>query len=169
MKTANNKTTANKVTNLKNISSEQLAEMDLDEINIYTLLELLENNETLKEKLTTKKGSKEGMYKKDAKKENESDKNFRSRIRKERNTFTENILKYFQNKDDASLKKEIVSFNKFYKETYLLNDYTVASVARLNSDKVTLSKLNLMFQVVKRTKIETPKKVSKKVSKTETK
>ena len=92
------------------------------------------------------------MYKDTAKKENESDKNFRRRIRNTRNTFVENILLLFQNKNDKELKEQINSFEDFYFETYTKNDFSLESICRLNSDEATKAKIKLFFHILKMNK-----------------
>lgn len=129
---------------LENMSNLDILEIELDESTIYNLLS---NNKNLKEKLSTSKnGTKEKMYK------IEVDKNIRRKIRNERNMHIERINLAFQQKDIESTKKFVDAFDKFYKETYTLNDYSISSLGRLNSDKVTLAKLKIMLEIVKLTK-----------------
>ncbi len=138
-----------KKVNVENLTNDQLLNLDLDSVNLY---DLLNKNKDLKPKLKTSKGSKEKMYKDTAKKENESDKNFRRRIRNERNTFVENVLIFFQNKNEKELKEQINSFEKFYKETYTKNNFELASICRLNSDAATKAKIKLFFHIIKTNK-----------------
>lgn len=50
------------------------------------------------------------------------------------------------------LKNEINLFNEFYKETYLLNDYSLNSICQNNSDNETKIKTKLFLQIVKNNK-----------------
>lgn len=136
------------ITDLSKLDNETLASIDLDNINLY---ELLAKNKNL-EKLTKRKDKKESIYKLTAKKENETDKNFRSRIRKERNYHIEMVISFFEKKLTKDLQNAIKDFDKFYKETYQKNDYAIDSMARLNSDKATLAKLNIFLTIVKKVK-----------------
>lgn len=142
-----------KITDLSKLDNETLSTIDLDDINLY---DLLAKNKNL-EKLTRKKDKKESIYRRTAKKEMETDKNFRSRIRKERNYHIETVINFFEKKLSKDLDKAIKDFDKFYKETYNLNDYSIQSMARLNSDKATLAKLNIFLAIVKKVKAKEKK------------
>lgn len=126
---------------LEKMSDLDILELDFDKVNIY---DLLEKNSALKTKLTTSKGgSKDKMYKV------EVDKNVRRKIRNARNMHIENINLAFEQKNKDNVKKFVDAFDKFYKETYTLNDYSIESIARLNSDKITLAKIKIAMHIVK--------------------
>lgn len=132
-----------KTVNFESLTDEQLLNLDLDKINLN---ELLEKNTALKQKLAVSKGKKEPMYKIDV------DKNSRRKIRKIRNKHISNVISFYQSDNKTELKKEIDSFNKFYKETYTKNDYSLESICRLNSDKSTLSQAKIFLHIIKETK-----------------
>lgn len=77
------------------------------------------------------------------------EKSLRSKYRKICNTFANNIIKYFQKENEIELKKEIKNFNKFYLETYILNDYSIVSIRRNNRDKDIELLLNSMLEIIK--------------------
>lgn len=152
MKNSNVKTEKKELTNDVNLlvkesknllSDSQLLKSDfkdLDNINLDILSKELAKN------IKAKTNNKEKIYKIKA------DKKERQILRKKRNTFFDNIIFYFANKMQTELKKEIESFNKFYKETYLLNDYSVNSICQNNSDKETIIKAKTFLQIVLKNK-----------------
>lgn len=134
--------TSNKMTN------EKILDLDFENLDLNNLKSLIKTNVKTKSISTKEKMYKferETLTKEQIKKE-------RSKIRKMRTKFASNILHFFSNDLKDNLKKEIVLFNKFYKETYLLNDLSIGSIAQNNSDKETLIQLNLMLQIIKKVK-----------------
>ena len=149
MKTLLNKTEKKEVKNVKEIIStsknlmndENLLNLDLENLdseNIDLLVSELSKN--LKQK---KESNKEKMYK------IEVDKKQRQILRKQRNKFVDNVLFFKSQKNEIELKKEIDLFNKFYKETYILNDYSLNSICQNNSDNETKIKVKMFLQIVK--------------------
>lgn len=126
----------------KLLTDKQLLEFseNLDDVNFENLLKLKSAN--LKQTTSTK----EKMYKIDV------DKKIRMQIRKKRNKFFDNVIFFKANNLNTELKKEIESFNKFYKETYILNDYSLNSICQNNSDDDTKLKCKLFLEIIKRTK-----------------
>lgn len=149
---------------LSKLTNEQLAEINLDDINLF---DLVSNNKNLKVKLTAKSDKKSNLYKRDAQKSNESDKNFRARIRRERNNLLNKITLALDLKSQKDLDLAADELDKFYKDNYLVNDYSLNSLGRLNSDKDTLAKINIAFSYLRNRKTKkvtkrTPKKVTAK-------
>lgn len=133
---------------LSKLTNEQLLEINLDEVNLY---DLLEKNESLKKQIKkASKDRKDDLYKNVPK--GEAGKSQRSKLRRKRNLFISNVIEAFTKKDNATLKKEIEAFNKFYKENYLLNDYSFNSLSRTNADADTKVNINLFLQILKRNK-----------------
>jgi len=122
--------------NLLNLDLE-----NLDDANLDLLVNELSKN--IKQKKET---SKDRMYK------NEVDKKQRQIIRKKRNKFIDNVLYFQSQKMQNELKNEINLFNEFYKETYLLNDYSLNSICQNNSDNETKIKCKLFLQIIKNQK-----------------
>lgn len=79
-------------------------------------------------------------------------KQLRKKARKLRNMYINNILFNFKAKDNKELKQVVKSFNQFYKEYYVLNDFSIKSICRNSSDNDTLIKCTLAFQVIKNLK-----------------
>ena len=122
--------------NLLNLDLE-----NLDNANFDLLINEVSKN--LKQKKET---SKDKMYK------IEVDKKQRQILRKKRNKFVDNVLFFQSQKMTNELKNEINLFNEFYKETYLLNDYSLNSICQNNSDNETKIKTKLFLQIVKKHK-----------------
>jgi hypothetical protein len=127
-----------------------LDESELDEAIINKLLNL--NKEVKSFSVKKSKTGSSKLYKDNAIKENESSKQFRNRIRKERNNLISQVNYASSINDKAILKTSIESFNKFYKETYSLNDYSLESLLRKNSDKDTLVNCKLALITIKKNK-----------------
>lgn len=148
-KKSNTKKETVKELDFQNLTDEQILSLDLDKIN---LKDLLSNNKSLRTAKVSK-GKKGGLYKSTAKKENESDKNFRSRIRDKRNSFIENTFRFFEADNKTELKAEFDAFMIFYKETYNVNDFSLESLCRLNSDKATQARIKTFFKVLRLAKL----------------
>lgn len=126
----------------KLLTDKQIIELseNLDESNFNDLLNKLSTN------LKQTKSTKDKMYK------IEVDKKIRMKIRKERNKHFDNII-FFQSQNLINeLKMSINLFDKFYKETYLLNDYSLNSICQNNSDDDTKLKCKLVLEIIKRLK-----------------
>ena len=161
--TATNKKETTKKESTKNVETKKvdyskldldtLLSMDESELDDNIINMLLNNNKEVKSFSVkkTKTGSSK-LYKDTAIKENESSKQFRNRIRKERNNLISQVNYASSINDKAILKTSIASFNKFYKETYSINDYSLESLLRKNSDKDTIVNCKLALITIKRNK-----------------
>lgn len=152
MKNSNVQTTAKNVNSKKEIlensknllNDEQLLNLDLDSIDDTNFENLLKNvSSTIKQQKTDK----ERIYKKE-----NLTKSDRQKLRKNRDKFLNNVILFFQNKDTENLKKEIQSFDKYYKETYFKNDYSQNSICQNNSDTDTKLKVKLFLEIIKKSK-----------------
>ena len=79
-------------------------------------------------------------------------KKIRTKIRNKRNIYANNVIHYAKNKNLIELKNEIKNFNIFYKETYLLNDYSLKSISNTNSDDDTKKLLITFLEIIKNLK-----------------
>ena len=135
----------NEILNSKNLmNDENLLNLDLDNLdnnNFDLLVNQLSKN--IKQKKET---SRDKLYK------NDVDKKQRQILRKKRNNFIDNIILFHSLKNDVELKKEINLFDKFYKENYLLNDYSINSIMQNNSDNDTKIKVKIFLEIVKKNK-----------------
>jgi hypothetical protein len=126
------------------MNDDNLLNLDLETIDDANLdLLVLELSKNIKQKKET---SKDRMYK------NEVDKKQRQILRKKRNKFVDNVLFFHSQKMLVELKNEINLFNEFYKEVYLLNDYSLNSICQNNSDNETKIKSKLFLQIIKNQK-----------------
>lgn len=76
-------------------------------------------------------------------------KRLRTKMRNQRNKFANNVILHFQKKNEVELKKEVNSFTNFYKENYILNDFSLLSISSNNRDKDTETLLNSFLEIVK--------------------
>ena len=139
------KTVKEIVKNSKNLmNDDDLLNLDLtslDDSNFESLISEISKN--VKQKKTEKT---ERMYK------IEVDKKIRNSLRKKRDRFIDNVLFFKNQKMNNELKNEITEFNKFYKETYALNDYSLNSICSNNSDNDTKIKAKVFLQIVLKSK-----------------
>ena len=81
-------------------------------------------------------------------KDKAKEKQLRTKIRKQRNAFANNIILCFQKKNEIDLKKYVSEFEKFYLETYILNDFSLQSISFNNRDKDVEILLTSMLQII---------------------
>ena len=160
MKDANKNQETKKVLNVQNLTDEQLLEINLDEIN----LDEVNFNELLKKSLDNKKkkesskgqvieylGTKEKPYNTMSEKEA---KQYRKRCRNIRNNFILAVLRAKQNNNVAEIKRIFKDFKTFYFANYGNPNYSIASIARPNSDKATILDLKLFFKILSDLKLK---------------
>jgi len=147
-KAVNKKTTEKEKVDYSKMTLEQILNLPDDQIDEKIIESLLSENKDVQSfsKKKTKNG-KAKLYKDSAYQENETSKRFRDRIRKKRNNLI-NSINTLRN-DKENLKIAIKSFDKFYKETYSLNDYSLESLGRKNSDNDTMANVKLALRLVK--------------------
>lgn len=137
----------NEILNSKNLmNDENLLNLDLenlDNVNFESLIKEVSKN--IKQK---KENERDKIYK------NEVDKKQRQILRKKRNKFIDNVLFFYTQKQNKELENEIKEFEKFYKDTYFLNDYSDNSIMQNNSDNETKIKVKLFLKIVKNSKLK---------------
>lgn len=79
-------------------------------------------------------------------------KQFRSKLRTKLNNFTNNIFLFAKQNRVDELKTEIKNFDSFYKENYLLNDYSLSSLTNINEDKEKFANIKLMLDIINEVK-----------------
>lgn len=138
----------NETKNFQNQKKQSLKEFnflenELSKIddNVLQTLVLEMTEKAKKEKIVKGQKGKSSIYK------IEVDTKIRRKIRNERNQLFMDILNNSKNP-----KIQIENFDKFYKETYILNDYSLESFCSLNADKNTKEFLKLGLEVIKRFK-----------------
>ncbi len=104
-------------------------------VNVFKFDSLIDNYNKLEEEEKKKK-----------------EKAIRRKARKSISIAVDSILFNFKEKNKEELKQSIKSFNTNYKKFYLLNDYSIKSIARNSSDNDRLIKLTLALQVIKNNK-----------------
>lgn len=132
----------------KKLSNDDLLKLDLNALDLNQMKSLIKEN--VKTKSVSEKFQMYKFERKDL--EVKEVKRLRTKIRNQRNKICDNILFFFSNEQKNELKKEIERFNLFYKETYLLNDFSLVSICQSNADDETKVKLNFMLRIIKETK-----------------
>lgn len=154
MSTKNLNKAEKNVKEIKNVNQKDLfKDLDLDKSNLETFFKKLDSK-----KLDSKKETqgKRELYKKSLK-DFEKDSEYKSYKRKMRNklkSFCNNIQFHFLKKDSASLEKEINLFQSFYKENYILNDYSDESLRFNNADEDTKDNIKDTLVILKALKIK---------------
>lgn len=127
----------------KELSDNELLELNLESLDSDNFDSLISSikEKAKKEKLVKGEKGKSKMYK------IEVDTKIRRKLRNQRNYLLMDIINNANNP-----KKEIETFEKFYKETYTLNDYSLNSIANENSDKNSLAFVKVGLEIIKRFK-----------------
>lgn len=137
---------------LENLTDEQLLTMNLDEVNIF---DLMKSNKSLKQTVkTATKNEKQPLYIKSAMKDSETEKRFRSRLRKELKRFKASLFNAVENNEMETQKKIVIDFLAFYKKYYFVNNFTAESLSRRNSDKDTFASTKIFIAAVKQLKVK---------------
>lgn len=152
--TTSNKTNKNEIKEILNsknlMNDENLLNLDLDSLDSNNLDSLINNvSKNIKQKTVSQK---DRLYKIEVNKQK------RQQIRKKRDAHINNVLFLYSQKNNVELKKEIDLFDKFYKETYTLNDYSDNSIMQNNSDNETKIKVKIFLKIVKDSKTKVVKK-----------
>lgn len=138
---------------ISNVEKSIFENVDLDKNNLDKFINKLESKNLNSKKETS---GKRELYKKSIKDfEKESEyKSYKRKMRNNLKSFCNNIQFAFIKKNEIELKKEIELFNKFYKENYILNDYSEESLRFNNSDEDTKDNIKDMLTILKALKIK---------------
>jgi len=150
---SNSKKGSLNVNQLLKMTNEQLAEANLDNLNLDSLIKnrLDSRKKSETSKIDLYKGLKNKLYNDMNKKEKNS---FRKNTRKMRNAFLDKFLRLKDANNNVGIKKEFKAFKTFYIERYYLNDYSINSICRANSDKETIIDINIVFSIFKSLKLK---------------
>lgn len=136
----------------KNVAKKQVAKKESKKVDEVTKINFAKFAERLSKVVVSEKKKKEHLYIYPENFtlqmiNNEEGKKFRNKKRNIVKRFVANILTYFKTKNIELLKKEISSFQIFYKESYLKNDYSINSISNAKDEKT--SDIVLMLDIVK--------------------
>lgn len=124
------KTNKNLKESAKQVNNVKVEKVESKKISAKDILSTLQKNTNglLKTSLGTKKAT---IYKEDIFSEC-SDKEKKSLRKKLRNTLFSLCSSLIDEKEETKKKKLISSFNEFYKQVYIINDYSLQSVCNEN-------------------------------------
>lgn len=124
------KTNKNLKESAKQVNNVKVEKVENKKISAKDILSTLQKNTNglLKTSLGTKKAT---IYKEDIFSEC-SDKEKKSLRKKLRNTLYSLCSSLINEKEETKKKKLISSFNEFYKQVYIINDYSLQSVCNEN-------------------------------------
>lgn len=157
MKTNVTKSETKKIVNLNDVKQKEAfinakkesIKKGID-FNNLDFANLLKASETIKVSKQTSLKEKKFIYKferEDLSKQKAQSK--RNQIRKKIEKLNDNIIYFFQNKNEVELKKSVELFKEFYLETYILNDYSLESVYANHVEQIKKDKLKLVFDIIK--------------------
>ena len=138
--------------NTKKVDS--IINVDLDNKSLMTELMKITIKDNVKENVQMFRFETliKGFNSLDKEEQKKKAKQIRKKARKLRTMYCNQLCNSFKNKETKELKQTIKSFNSFYKEYYVLNDYSIKSLCRNSSDNETLILVTLALQVVKNNK-----------------
>lgn len=128
--------------NLETISDDFIK--NLDSLNLESIEKI-----TLKNDYSHKVGNKKDNLYKNKPIDKEQQKKFRQKMRKLRESFQNKICFLYSQNDSENLKKEIKNFLEFYKNEYVLNDFSLNSLVYPNADGQTKEKTTEFLTVLK--------------------
>jgi len=135
----------NQTSTNKSIIDLDLESLDLDNIKSLLSKSNIKTDKNVNERFQMYKFERLELTEKEEKRQ-------RTKIRKQRNKLVDNILYFFSNEKQKELVEEIKSFNKFYLDTYTLNDYSLKSLCNDNSDKDTKEKITFVLAIISKQK-----------------
>lgn len=151
--TTTNVTTEKKLLNDKNLIIEKRKnQIKNSETSIFENVDFMNLEHKIKDLKVKEKISKDRqkMYKYPSEcNTKELEKRFREARRKDIKKYSNNIILFFQQKNEIELKKEVNSFNEFYLKNYILNDYSILSISSNNRDEFTLTFITPMLEIIK--------------------
>lgn len=128
--------------NFNNVAKEILSNQEEKNFSFSELLNKVTTN------LPTCKGSKKESIYKNSIFADCSDKDEKKQRRKKIRNLAENFCKaILQSPDNEQLKKDFV---EFYKQCYLINDYSVNSICSKNTDSLQIDNYRKMFEILKK-------------------
>lgn len=117
------------------------------DFNNTDLLNLINTVDSIK---TTEKNISVYMYKFERLDlDKQKEKKYRATLRKQRNIIFNNVFRFFKEKNEKELINQFNIFNEFYLKEYILNDYSLNSIASNRSDKETLKNVKTFLDIRK--------------------
>lgn len=134
----------------KNVQSKKV---DLNSLNLDSLnFDKIEKKIQIKSKIEEKKSSSKDLIYKfqlDSNLTDKQKKSFRTKLRNKRINFEKDIILNYSNNNNAELKKEISNFIAFYKENYILNDFSLYSLISNNTDTEKMKRTEEVINIIK--------------------
>lgn len=126
---------------------------NLLDINLDTLnLDKIEKKVSIKSKIEEKKSSSKDLLYKfqlDNSLTDKEKKSLRTKLRNKRQNFEKDIILYYSKNDNAGLKETLKNFLSFYKETYILNDFSLYSLISNNTDTEKMKRTEETLNIIK--------------------
>ena len=145
------KTSVEKTNNAENVNNENVVVKQTAKVKANEkLLSIID-----KSLFVTAKGQqKESVYKNShfVDMSDREKKAFRRKLRSIQESFIESILNFKANNQTEQLKKIIAKFDDFYKEYYLLNDYSLYSICSANTEFNKQQQISKALQIIKEIK-----------------
>ena len=147
MSTKNVSNTEKKVSEIKDTKVDFLA--NLDKVNFTKLEKKISIKSKIEEKTSSNNDNEIYIYSDDIKDNQNKRKSFRNKMRTKRQNFENDILKFYSENKDNELKESIKQFLLFYKENYTINDLSLYSIIKNNTDTDKMKKTEEFLKVIK--------------------
>ena len=152
MKNLSPKTEKNVATN-KNAKVETKKELsfldNLDNVNFDSLEKKIQIKSKIEDKASSNNDIEIYIYSEDIKDNQNKRKSFRNKCRTKRQNFENDILKFYSENKNNELKESIKAFLIFYKENYSINDLSLYSIIKNNTDTDKMKKTEEFLKVIK--------------------
>ena len=140
-------TTEKKVSTVNDTKVDFLA--NLDNVNFAKLEKKIVIKSKIEEKTSSNNDTEIYIYSEEIKDNQNKRKSFRNKMRTKRQNFENDIIRAYHLNNDNELKESIKSFLIFYKENYSVNDLSLYSIIKNNTDTDKMKKTDEFLRIIK--------------------
>lgn len=143
----------------KNVATNKIAKVEtkkeisflniLDNVNFVALEKKIQIKSKIEEKQSSNNDTEIYIYSDDIKDSQNKRKSFRNKCRTKRINFENDVLKFYSENKNEELKNSIKAFLIFYKENYTINDLSLYSIIKNNTDTDKMKKTEEFLKVIK--------------------
>lgn len=146
-------------TTVKNVATDKIAKVEtkkevdflanLDNVNFAKLEKKIVIKSKIEEKTSSNNDTEIYIYSEEIKDNQNKRKSFRNKMRTKRQNFENDIIRAYHLNNDNELKESIKSFLLFYKENYTVNDLSLYSIIKNNTDTDKMKKTDEFLRIIK--------------------
>lgn len=131
-------------------TKKELSFLDnLDNVNFDSLEKKIQIKSKIEERTSSNNDNEIYIYSDEIKDNQNKRKSFRNKCRTKRINFENDILKFYSENKNKELKNSIKAFLIFYKENYTINDLSLYSIIKNNTDTDKMKKTEEFLKVIK--------------------